>query len=135
MEHLRDLQVWGPSRGYYPEPTKSILVVAPGNVSRAEEHFRGFRIKVVTGHRYLEGYIGDKETEWRWLAEKIKGWTESVGILAGVSRKHLQSAYAGLQKSHQQEWAFVQRVTPGIGDAFIPVETALKETLVPALFK
>ena len=30
----------GPARGYYPEPTKSILVVAPGNVAQAEEHFR-----------------------------------------------------------------------------------------------
>ena len=56
-------------------------------------------------------------------------------ILSGVSRKHLQSTYAGLQKSLQQEWAFVQQVTPGIGDTFGPVETALKEILVPALFK
>ena len=70
----------------------------------------------------------------RWLAENIKGWTESVEILAGVSCKHLQSSYAGLQKLLQQEWEFVQWVTPGIGDAFRPVETALKYTFVPAFF-
>ena len=69
------------------------------------------------------------------MAANIKGWTESVEILAGVSRKYLQSAYAGLQKSLQKEWAFVQWVTPGVGDAFRPVETALKETFVPALFE
>ena len=51
--------------------------------------------------------------------------------LAGVSRKHPQSAYAGLQKSLQQEWAFVHRVTPGIGDAFGPAEKAMQETFVP----
>ena len=55
MEHLRDLQGRGPARGYYPDPTKRILVVAPGNVAQAEEHFRGLGIKVVTGHRYLGG--------------------------------------------------------------------------------
>ena len=66
---------------------------------------------------------------------KIKGLTESVEILAEVSRKHPQSAYAGLQKSLQQEWAFMQRVAPGVGDAFGPVETALKETFVPELFE
>ena len=135
MEHLRNLQAPGPARGYYPEPTKIILVVAPGNVSREEEHFRGLGIKVMTGHSYLGGYNGDKEAEGRWLVEKIKGWTESVEILSGVSRKHPQSAYAELQKSLQQEWAFVQRVTPGISDTFIPVETSLKETFVPALFE
>ena len=85
MEHLRDLQARVPARGYYPEPTKSILVVAPGNIAWAEEHFWGLGIKVLTGHRYLGGYIGDKEAEGRWLAAKIKGWTESVDILAGVS--------------------------------------------------
>ena len=29
----------------------------------------------------------------------------------------------------------MQRVTPGIGDAFGPVEKALRETFVPALFE
>ena len=29
----------------------------------------------------------------------------------------------------------MQRVTPGVGDSFGPVEEALKETFVPAFFK
>ena len=58
-----------------------------------------------------------------------------MDILFGVSRKHPQSAYAGLQKSLQQEWSLVQQVTPGIGNAFGPVETALRETFVPDLFE
>ena len=58
-----------------------------------------------------------------------------MSILAGVAHKHPQSAYAGLQKYLQQEWAFVQRVTPGVGEAFGPVEEALREIFVPALFR
>ena len=57
LEHLRDLQAQGLAQGYYLEPTKIILVVAPGNVARAAEFFQGLWIKVVTGHRYLGGYI------------------------------------------------------------------------------
>ena len=34
IAHLRDLQARGPPRGYYQEPTKIILVVAPRNVAR-----------------------------------------------------------------------------------------------------
>ena len=83
LEHFKDLQAQGPARGYYQEPTKSILVVAPGNVAWAEEHFRGMGIRVVTGHRYLGGYIRDREAEGSWLAEKSKGgrslWRSSLG--------------------------------------------------------
>ena len=56
------------------------------------------------------------------METKIQGWTDSVAILAGVAQKHPQYAYAELQESLQQEWAFVQRVTPGVGNSFDPVE-------------
>ena len=109
--------------------------MAPGNVSGIEDHFWGIGIWVVKGHRYLGCDIRDREAERICLKEKIQGWMESVAILSGVSRKHPQYAYAGLQKSLQQEWDFVQRVTSGVGDSFGPVEEAIKETFVPALFE
>ena len=55
--------------------------------------------------------------------------------LSGVARKHPQSVYAGLQKSLQQEWAFVQQVTPGISDAFGPVEEEIAKAFLPTLFE
>ena len=59
------------------------------------------------------------------MADKITGWVESVYTLSGVSCKHPQPAYAGLQKSLHPELAFMQRVNPGIRDAFGSVEKAL----------
>ena len=44
-----------------------------------------------------------------------------VSIIDGVLCNHQKTAYAGLQKSLQQEWDFVQRVTPDIGTEFHPV--------------
>ena len=91
-------------------------------------------IKVVTGSRYLGGFIGEGEAQKRWLEGKVAGWADSVETLTGVSRKHLQSAYSGLQKPLQQEWEFLQRVTPGVCDAFGLVHKALMETFLPDLF-
>ena len=54
--------------------------------------------------------------------------------MAGVAHKHPQAAYVGLQKSLQQEWAFVQRATKGLGEDFQPVEKALWEGFLPDLF-
>ena len=131
MAHLRELQTRGPPRGYFPESTKSILVVDPRNVARAKEFFRGMGLQVVTGSRYLGGFIGDGAAEKIWMAGKVEGRVESVGTLVGVSRKHPQSAYSGLKKSLQQQWEFLQQVTPGIRDAFVPVEKVLWENFLP----
>ena len=58
MDHSRDLQLRGPPQGHYLDPTKSILVVAKRNVPRAKEYFRGMGIQLVTGSRYLGGFVG-----------------------------------------------------------------------------
>ena len=56
--HLWNLQARGPPRGYFPEPTKSILVVAPRNVARAEWFFRGMGLKVVCNADISGGSLG-----------------------------------------------------------------------------
>jgi hypothetical protein len=39
--------------GYFPEPTKSILVVPPEMVDRATEYLQDLHFKITTGSRYL----------------------------------------------------------------------------------
>ena len=63
QEHMRDLLVRGPPWGYFPETTKSILVVYPQNVQQEEEHFHGMGVQVVTGSCYLGGFISDQNSE------------------------------------------------------------------------
>ena len=48
-----------PPQGYFPEPTRSILVVLENNVMRAESYIRGVGLWVITRSRYLEILIGD----------------------------------------------------------------------------
>ena len=101
LAYFWDQQDRGPLQGYFPEPTKHILVVAPRNVERGELFFRGMGIKVVTGSLYPRGLVGDRESKDIWLAEKVQGWAESEKKLSGVSHKHPQYANSGLQKPVQ----------------------------------
>jgi hypothetical protein len=82
----------------------------------------------------LGGFIGDNIALWSWLREKTKNWEEAVADLAKVTPNFPQTAYTGLQKSLQQEWQFVQRVTKGIGPEFRDVELILAKTFLPNLF-
>ena len=93
------------------------------------------RMKYVNGSRYLGIFVGYKAADDSWLADKVQGWTELVKNMSGIAPKHPQSAYSGLQKSLQQEWEFMQLITPGIVDAFGLVEKALQETFIQALLQ
>ena len=73
MDHFGDLQLRGPARGYYPDPTNSILVVAERNVPRSKEYFRGMGIQVVNESRYLGRFIREREAEAIWSKEKVDG--------------------------------------------------------------
>ena len=88
--HFKDLQVRVPPQGKFPELTKRILFVDPQNVARSEEFFLGMVIMVVTGIRYLIGFIGDQAVENTWLDEKVQKLADPERTLFGVAHKHLQ---------------------------------------------
>eukprot|EP00978_Attheya_sp_CCMP212_P027080 scaffold90288_cov52-Attheya_sp.AAC.1 len=55
--------------------------------------------------------------------------------LAKVCKRYPQLEYARLQKSLQQEWQFLQRVTDGISTEFQAVKSSLKDDFLPALLE
>ena len=124
-----------PLRGYVPDPIKRILVVSLQNVPQAEAVFRGYGLQIFTGCRYLRDFGGSKAAQDRWPGDKVEVWQDSGATLSGVVRRHPQTAYAGLQKSLQQEWYFVQRVTLDISMEFQAVEDVLHDIFLPDLFQ
>jgi hypothetical protein len=59
---------------------------------------------MVTGARYLGGFVGKEPDQNNWIVKQAKKWTDAVGELAYVAENHPQAAYTGLQKLLQQEW-------------------------------
>ena len=123
-----------PLQGYFSDLTKSILVVSPWNFLQVEALFQGYGLQVLMGSRYLRGFVGKETAQALWLEEKVTGWWYLVATLAVLARRHPQTAYVGLQNSFQKEWGFVQRIIPGIGMVFRPVEDELRDTFLLALF-
>ncbi len=128
------LQEAGPIFGYFPEPSKSILVVPEHSLETAQLAFADLAFQVTTGHRYLGGFIGEPTARDEWLKGKLKYWAHAVDALASVAPAYPQAAYTGLQKSLQQEWQFVQRVVSAIGPQFSTVADEISSKFLPALF-
>eukprot|EP00978_Attheya_sp_CCMP212_P005533 scaffold12431_cov57-Attheya_sp.AAC.8 len=127
------LQELGPARGYFPELSKSILVVREANLAAAQVAFKDLGFKITTGSRYLGGFIGEAAPQEEWVRGKTDAWATAVTTIAKVCQHYPQLAYAGLQKSLQQEWQFLQRVTDGISTEFESVKSSLKDDFLPGL--
>ena len=56
-----------PKYGYYPEPDKSYIVVAPNFVEHAKQLFSSYGVTVVKGNRVLGGFIGSNQQEMNGL--------------------------------------------------------------------
>ena len=58
--------------------------------------FWGRGLTIVTGSRYLGGYIGYAEPQEEWLREKVWDWAGGVNNMVGMVRKHPQATYMGM---------------------------------------
>ena len=124
-----------PPQGYFPEPTKRILVVSPRNIPWVEAFFWDYRLHMVTGTRYIGGFVGSKADQYLWLGEKVEGWRDLVSTLGGVVCRHPQTTYTGLQKSLQQECSFLPCVTLDVGIAFQLMGDEMRDIFLLALFQ
>jgi hypothetical protein len=83
----------------------------------------------------LGGLVGEKEDRDEWLESKIVTWFDIIKQLSMVAGPYPQSSYAGMQKSVQAEWTFVQRVVWDMGDKFDTIGEAMHRSFVSSLMK
>ena len=133
-EWLELLIIEGPKYGYFPEPHKSYLVVHPDFVEEAKEMFKDLKVIVVTGQKFLGGFIGGLSDLTEWMEKKVEIWANSVKKLTEVAKQQPQSACVAFTKSLQCEWTYVQRVISNSGEFFSPLKSVINEYFIPALF-
>ena len=104
--------------GYFPEPTKSFLVIDDKQFSRATEAFSGLGINVVCSQRLLGGVIGNTVGRIAIVETLIKQWVSELECLTMIPSMHPQAAFAAFTKSLQFRWAYVQRVIPNCQSLF-----------------
>ena len=70
----------GPNYGYFPEESKSILVVRKKDAGLAEEFCKINKLNftIEHRHRYLGGFVGEKCWETEWLQKKLNDWKEAI---------------------------------------------------------
>jgi hypothetical protein len=141
VARLENLAKWltmlmeeGPKYGYFPEPAKSYLVVAPQGVAAAKRIFTGrLTVKVVTGTRFLGGFVGGEAERRSYVGEKAEEWVALTTKLADIAELQPQAALTAYRLSLSAQWSYLQRVVLDAHEELKPLEEAISTKFLPAL--
>ena len=124
----------GPSFGYFPNASKSVLLVKPEHRHLADKIFKDTAIQVqADGHRYLGAVLGSPSFCTNYVSKKVVEWCQEVKKLATYALTQPQAAYTALTYGLRHKWSFIARTIPGTADQFKPLEEVIKEYFIPAL--
>ena len=125
----------GPKYGYFPNATKSYLIVKPEKRNKANKIFRDTNIIICqTGKRYLGGALGCDEFTRDYLGEKVKKWLGELDRLAKFASSEPHAAFAALTHGLIGRWLYAIRVSEASADdLFRPLEVAIRQKIIPAL--
>ena len=108
-------------------------MVSPSYLNQAASLFSDLGIKVVSGSRFLGGFVGECSMASDFVAQKVKMWVDCVQRLSDVAKVQPQAAHAAVSRSLQFEWSFLQRVIPNCAAAFVPLRDAIHHQFYPVV--
>ena len=138
---LREIRKWwdilfvaGPKFGYIPKPSKTVLIVKPEHFDFATQLFSDTEIKITkAGERHLGAVIGSNQFREQYITNKISQWIKDVEQLAEFAVDEPQLAYSAYTKAVSMRWGFLQRTIPNTKQYFLPLETTIRDKLIPAI--
>jgi hypothetical protein len=97
----------GPIYGYFPKPSKCILLTKPERYAQAKKVFKGSGVTVQTegskdtgieinceGTRHLGAAVGNAAFKHQYIKQKIDNWISSVKKLAEIAATQPHAAFS-----------------------------------------
>ena len=130
-----ELNSTGPKFGYYPKPSKTIMIVKnPENLQLAQETFGATGIKIgLEGERHLGAVVGKADFKEKYVKNKVDSWIQDVEQLSDIAKDEPQIALSAFTKALCMRWCFVQRTMSGVSHIFQPLENAIRDNFIPAI--
>ena len=124
----------GPDFGYYPNASKTYLVVKDGLEEQAKSIFAETNMIITSaGKRHLGAAIGARAFTEDYVLKKVQNWVEEIEFLAHIADSYPQEALYAYNHGMKNKWSFIMRTIQGISALFHPLETAIHRHLIPAI--
>ena len=76
--YFNSLQRFVLGLGYYPEPTKIIIIMHPYNIESIKRFGLCHGFKLCTDARYLGGFIANDESKRDWIKVRTETWERNI---------------------------------------------------------
>ena len=118
----------GPDYGYYPNSSKTWLIVKDSNLEEAKTLFQGTGVSITAeGKRHLGAAIGTNSFVESYVKRKVSVWVHEVEHLSSIAVTQPHAAYAAFTHGQTSKWTYLSRTIPDIGDLLKPVENAIRQ--------
>ena len=125
-----------PNYGYFPNGSKTFIVVKPELVETANEIFQGTGISISTeGRRYLGGAIGITSFRNQLIDQKVREWVEEIKTLSEIAKTEPHAAFAAFTYSLSSNyflWVTDLKSLSATGQ-LQPLENAIRSLFIPTL--
>ena len=100
----------GPKYGYYPQASKTILIVKERFEAKAKAIFGKSGIKISTrGERHMGAMVGSERFKDEYVSNKVEKWVQDIEQLSNIAKDETQSALSSFTRAISHRWTYVQR--------------------------
>ena len=120
--------------GYHVNVDKTVLLVKPGLVEKAQQIFQSTGVLIVAeGTRYLGSAIGEHQFGHLYLQQKVADWVEELDHLAEMASTEPQAAYAALSHGLRGRWNYILRTLRADPDDLVQMDSVLTKWVLHAI--
>ena len=138
---LQDLKKWwdeisslGPGYGYFPNSSKTYLIVKPKYIEQATTLFAGQGIQVTAGgRRHLGAVIGSVAFREEFVKKHVDEWIVEMKRLSEVAQTQPHAAYSAFVHGLTSRWSYIMRTIPNISHLLTPLEDVIHQEFIPSL--
>ena len=129
-----DLCSSGPMFGYYPNASKSWLVLKDESAALASSIFGDTDINLTTeGHIYLGSDIGSSNVFACFVEKKVSDWVDQIIKLNSIALSQPHAAFSAFTHGLSSKWTCFLRTVPNVENYLQPLEDTIRCQLLPTL--
>ena len=124
----------GPKFGYYPESSKSWLVVKEKATQRAFTVFQDTAIKITTeGQRHLGAVTGSSKYKREYVQNKTNELINEIKVLSMITKTKPPAAYSCSITAFKHKPSYIMRTIPDISDQLNQLDEVITSEFIPAI--